>query len=730
MLAAGVVAQVNFGRISGVVSDSSGALVPGVQVHVRNEGTGVERVLVSTDGGSYIATNLPVGIYTVKVETAGFQPVTRTGLNLVADGRLTVDITLQPAGSSQTVDVVAAAGEAVNTVSGEIARVVTTDQVQDLALNGRNYLQLATLIPGSALLDEDQLAMTTSLSITQQSVNGSRGTSNNLSVDGSYNVDSGSNGSQINNVGIDFIREVNIKTSNFSAEYGRNSGAAINVITRGGGNQFHGGAFEFLRNDKLDARNFFAPQKGKLRFNDFGWSLGGPIIRNKLFFFGGEEWKKIRQDAAPRLATLPTRAERRGDFNGRTGTLNQPGTTTPIPNRSLAGAITPDGLAIAKVFDRMEQVAASYVDTPTGNNTVYQFASPFDWRQDLIRLDYAASERHSIYGRYIHDYFNLIDPFPVNGLPTVPINRVRPGTSYQLTHTWTARSNLINEARGAAAWSAQRRNYSTNTWQRETYGFGFPQIFNGGPLENGIPATSITGFTQFFGPFYLLLSPVTDISFTDNLTWIKGSHTLKTGVLLVRNRKSQNGRTDHTGNVTFNTAGNTLTTGNAFADALLGNYRTYTEANDDPVGYFRFTQIDAYVQDNWKVSRSLNLELGLRFQHGTPLYTTGNNVSNFDPRLYDPARAVVVTPAGLIAPGPGNPYNGLIRAGSGVPADQVGRVPGANSPAAQSVPTGAPRGLYPGEKPVRSALRIRLGAARQQDLHPRRTGRLLRSPGR
>jgi len=137
-------------------------------------GTGVERTLVSNEGGSYIATNLPVGIYTVKVETAGFQPVTRTGLNLVADGRLTVDVTLQPAGSSQTVDVVAAAGEAVNTVSGEIARVVTTEQVQNLALNGRNYLQLATLIPGSALLDEDQLAMTTSLNINQQSVNGSR----------------------------------------------------------------------------------------------------------------------------------------------------------------------------------------------------------------------------------------------------------------------------------------------------------------------------------------------------------------------------------------------------------------------------------------------------------------------------------------------------------------------------------------------------------------------------
>src|SRR5205814_9170270 len=138
-------------------------------------------------------------------------------------------------------------------------------------------------------------------------------------VDDGGNLDSGSHATQLNNVGIDFIREVNIKTSNVSAEYGRNSGAAINVTTKSGTNQVHGGAFEFLRNEDLDARNFFSPSKGKLRFNDYGWDVGGPILKNKLFFFGGQEWKKIRQDEAPLLATLPTRAERAGDFNGIAG---------------------------------------------------------------------------------------------------------------------------------------------------------------------------------------------------------------------------------------------------------------------------------------------------------------------------------------------------------------------------------------------------------------------------
>ena len=197
----------------------------GVQVHVLNEGTGIDRAALTNDSGSYVVTNLPVGMYTVKVEPTGFQAEAKTQLNLVGDGRLTVDFALRPGSTSQNVEVTAAVGEAVNLVSGELSRQINTEQVQNLALNGRNYLQLATLIPGSALLDEDQMATTSSLSTNTQSINGNRSISNNLMVDGAYNLDSGSLSSQQNNVGVDFIREVSIRTSNFSAEYGRNSGA-------------------------------------------------------------------------------------------------------------------------------------------------------------------------------------------------------------------------------------------------------------------------------------------------------------------------------------------------------------------------------------------------------------------------------------------------------------------------------------------------------------------------
>jgi len=692
-----VSAQTNFGRISGTITDVSGAVVPEVQVHVINEATGADRVAPTNETGTFVATSLPVGSYRVKIDQPGFQGEERTGLTLAADGKITVDVVLRPAGSTQTVDVVAAVAEAVNLVSGELARQVNSEQVQNLALNGRNYLQLSTLIPGSAVLDEDQMATTTSLNTATQAINGNRSISNTLLVDGSMNLDSGSNSSQLNNVGVDFIREVDIKTSNFSAEYGHNAGAAINVITKSGANNFHGGAFEFLRNEDFDARNFFSPTKGELRFNDFGWDAGGPIRKNKLFFFGGEEWKRIRQDESPLLATLPTTAERNGDFSAVSGNLYYPGTTTPIPNRNISSMIVPDGKALGNLYTKMQQLASSYTDTPTGNNTVYQFPNPFNWREDLVRLDYVINDKNTLTGRFLHDGYNLIDPHPLSGLPTVPINRVRPTPSYQIADTWTVSTTLINEARVTAVWSEQRRQLTSDTWERATYGFQYPQIFGTGPLANGIPSISVDGITSTPAPTFVKLSPTTDISLSDNVTWVRGSHTLKFGALVERNRKNQNGSAANTGAVVFSTSGNTMTTGNAVADALLGDYRTYSEANNDPVGFFRFTQLDGFAQDDWKVSRNFSIELGVRFQHGTPIYTVANNMANFVPSLYDPSQAVSLTPGGLIVANSGNRFNGLERVGSGVPADEVGRVPSATSADVLAVPTGAPRGFYPVE---------------------------------
>ena len=717
----GIQSQTIFGRISGTVTDKQGAVIPNTSITVTNTATNLVRTTTTNEGGFYTVTNLPPGNYTVMAELKGFKKELQADNVLVADARLTVNLTLEPGELSETVQVATTSGgETVNTTSGEVARVIDQRQVQDLALNGRNYMQLVTLIPGSVILDEDQLALTTSLSISQAAINGNRPNYNNLTVDGGFNMDSGSNNSQINNVGIDFIQEVKIQTSNFSSEYGRNSGAAVNIVSRGGGNAFHGGAFEFFRNNKLDARRFFAPVRANLRFNNFGWNFNGPIKKDKFFFFAGQEWKYIRQLSDATRRTLPTRAERAGDFSARSGTLNVPTGYTalnpatgavvpagqPIPGRNLANlrlngapaGITPDGAAIAAVYTAMEKLAAAYSDTATANNATFQQPNPFNYREDNVRLDYRFNDKHSVYGRYFHDHYDLIDPFGTfitSQLPTIPTNRLRPGTSAQISYTWLISPTLINEAKINASWNGQRIPPVGEFWKRATYGFTYPQLFSGGRFDNGIPDTTITNFASFNGPSGSLLSPTTDIAESDNLTIIHGKHSIKTGVLVVRNRKDQNGRSNYTGTLAFSTSGNTRTTGNAFADALLGNFRTYNEADNDPIGFFRFNQVETYVTDTWKVGRNLSLEFGARYYYFSPTYLQANNAANFDPSKYDPSQAVTMLANGNIdATKGGNRFNGLVRAGNGIPADQVGRVSVASNPILQAVPTGAPRGFY------------------------------------
>jgi carboxypeptidase family protein len=721
--------QTVVGRISGTVQDANGASVPNASVKVINIANNSERTVTSDENGFYTVTNLPVGTYTIEAEQKGYKKALVSGQNVTADARLTVDLRLEAGEVSETVEIVTAGGETVNTTSGEVARVIDKQQVQNLALNGRNYIQLLSLVPGVALTTDDQLELTTSLATNNQSINGNRGQTNNVTIDGGFNLQSGSNASQINNLGLDYIQEVKIQTSNFSAEYGRNSGAQVSLVTRSGGNDFHGSAFEFLRNDKLDARPFFAPVRPPLRFNNFGYSIGGPIFKDKLFFFGGQEWKYLRRLSAPQRRTVPTLAELNGDFSFRLrgadgivgtnddGLLKDPNSALPCTAANRAGCfggtnvalrniipqdrITVDGRAIANVYRTAIGLATVFTNSPVGNNVTFQQPNPLDYREDLLRIDYRINSKHSLYGRYIHDKNELIDPFGTfinTQLPTIPSSRLRPGTSIQISHTWMISPTFINEAKATGAWVAQRIPPFGDLWKRETYGFQFQQLFTGGGrFENSIPDTTINGFASFFGSARSLLSPTTDINGSDTITLVRGNHTFKTGISVTRNRIDQNARTTYAGQVDFNTGGNTRTSNNSFADALLGNFRTYSEQALDPMGFFRFTQTEAFAADSWKVNRKLSLELGLRYQFGMPIYTQANNLANFDPSLYDPKQAVTILSNGNIdTTKGGNRYNGLVRAGNGVPPEELGRVPGGDSPTVLAVPTGAPRGLYEG----------------------------------
>jgi hypothetical protein len=707
LLAGPAGAQTTTGQISGTVRDSQGGVLPGVTVTVTNVGTGIARTEVTGPTGTYTVTNLPVGNYTVSVELEGFRRAERSGFALIADGRITADFTLGVGGLTEAIEVTAVRGETVNRTSGEIARVIDGAQIQGLALSGRNYLELASLIPGAVQLDDDQMAITTGLGTGGTVINGNRGNSNNLTVDGGFNLDSGSNGSMVNNVGIDFIEQVAIQTSNFAADKGRNSGASINVVTKSGTNRFSGSLFETFRNDSLDSANYFSPRdpngnpiKAKLKFNDYGGALGGPIVRNKLFFFGGVEFKSLDRQESPQRRTLPTLAELNGDFSARSVVLRDPLTGQPFPGNIIPqDRITADGRAISNVFQAMIGRAAEYSSTPTANNATYQLDFPFDWRQEILRLDYRASDAHSLYFRYLHDDYDLIEPrgtFINAPLPTISTNRIRPGFGYQLSHSWIMSDNLVHEVKLNVSGNGQRIPPYGDAWRRDTYGFQFPQVFSGGRYVEGIPNVTFSGtgnVANLIGPSQSLLSPTTDIAAQNTLTWVRGAHTLRSGFLITRNRKDQNGRFNYTGVANFNPSGNPNSTGWAFADALLGNFRSYSEGADDPIGFFRFTQPSAFVSDNWRVTPNLSLEMGLRWEWQQPIYTQGNNISNFVPALYDPATAVRLNRNGSLIPNSGNQFSGLIRAGNDIPADQRNRVT-IDEAAAALIPTGAPRGLY------------------------------------
>ncbi len=690
-------AQTSVGRISGSVTDQSGASVAGAKVTVTSTETQSVRTAQTDSSGFYAITSLPIGHYTASVISAGFQKQEQKDLNVVPDGHLTADFKLQVGDVTQSVEVVAAAAEQIGTDSGEMSKTIDQKEVSNLALNGGNYIELLTLVPGTVVTNPDQFSVTTSLAATNQNINGNRSDTQNLTVDGAFNLVAGSNGSLMNNVNSTFIQEVKVQTSNFSAEYGRNSGVAFNVMTKSGTDQYHGGLFEIFRNDKMDARNFFSVNKTQLRYNDFGGSVGGPIKKDKLFFFFGQEVKRLRQTQSPTRVTVPDTNYLNGIF---AVAIHEPGGTTPYPNNIIpANLITPDGKAIANVYKLMSQQASFFNDAEVSNNVILQPSNPLNFRETLFRMDYHINSQHSLYGRWIGDGNSLVDPFGTfssSGLPTTPTLRNRPGQSYLIGETWLPTPTIVNEFHANASWASQHIPPYGNTWERSTYGFQFKPLYQGNdPWDaNGIPDVAVNGFANFKGPAFSLFSPSTDIQVSDTATYVHGQHVFKAGFALIRDRVDQNGRSAATGNVTFQTSGNTNSTGNAVADMLLGNFYNFNEASSDPVGFFRFWQPGAFVQDSWKATRRLSFEIGLRWENMGPIYTQANNMMNFVPALFNPAKSVQINSAGTLVAGVGNPYNGLVMAGSGTPQDQQARVPGSTTPFFQSFPNGAPRGFY------------------------------------
>lgn len=701
--------------IVGNVTDTSGAVIPGAKVTVSNPEKGFKRELVSNAAGAYTASSIPIGNYVVTAEAAGFEKLMRSEITLTVGQIQRVDLQLAVGQVSQEVTVTGNVPH-VQTETSALSDVVTGTQIQNLELNGRNFVALYALVPGAVTDNTFDPTQTGINNFAFVSFNGNRMEYQNIEIDGSLNSDEGSGGVSIETEpSIDSIAEFRISTSNYGADQGRHAGAQIEVATKSGTKDFHGDAYEYVRNDVFDANNWFqnrqiAPPGGNapktpLKWNDYGYTLGGPVYipnhyntdKSKTFFFWSEEWRRYRQGSTL-SANVPTARMRNGDFSE---------CDSASPNFN---AIAASGCVVPSVngvnYDTVQQMpgfnqqaftnATDLLNglVPLPNNGVDGWITsptiPTNWREEQLRVDQNISDKTTVFVRYTQDAWNqTVIPSLWTGATfdtiTTPFDGPSKNAVLHVTHSF--KPNLMNEfVMGynvdhiALANQVGPDSVSHNI--NRPSDFVMNHLFaanNSNPL---LPAISVGGGTPF-GFFedagnhpWFNSNPI--ITWKDNVAWTHGAHTMKVGFYLQKYRKNEQYGTDTQGILTFNASG-PLTSGNALADMFLGAINQYQEgtqtvnglaAGGYPKGHWRSTDFEPYFQDDWKVSRKLTLNLGVRYYYFLPIHDVSQPQtvdSGFLPNLYNPANEAQLDINGNIIPGSGHDYttfgNGLVSCG-------------------------------------------------------------------
>jgi outer membrane receptor protein involved in Fe transport len=700
-LSAVAFAQETTGTVTGNVVDQNGAAVSGAQVTLTDPTRGFSQSYQTSDDGTFTATSLPASTYTLSVEMAGFKKHVQDKFVLNVNDRSTLNIVLEPGQVSEVVNV---ASETTLIQDSPTQRgLISGDQIRELPLNTRNFVQLALLSAGVSSSNPSQIG-SGALSVVQLSINGGRTSSINWLVDGARNVDTGSNLTLLTTPSIDAIQEFTVLTSNYAPEFGRNGGGVINVVTRSGSNDFHGTLYEFLRNDALNARPPFqtVPLAGintasgeprfeaPLRYNDYGFTIGGPIYfprfgeggpvvyngRNKSFFFFSQEWKKTRT-VNTAVGTVPTLLERSGSFAGN---VIDPLTGVAFPvvgGRSIipVSRFDPNAVAILQFIPPPNEV------TP-GSTNLNRFRRAVglssDISQSIVRLDHNFSSAWSIYGRYIHETFArndpggnpFLDPFARDATagtlyPFVAAqNTVTPGKNFVVTLKTILSPTMINEASFDYAYNAIVTTFAGTGLRANAPGFTSPELFPS-TLQGALPSITFTGTTANFS----FVSPQSidnpSYTFRDTLTIAKGRHTIKLGGFFSREAKNENAGNALHGSYAFGAGSRS---GNQLADFFLGTPTTYIEDQNEVKVQLRYNTLEFFGQDSWKITPRLTLDYGARYS----LYSNPIEVSNFltafRPDFYDPARAVRVDPvSGNVITGSGDRFNGIIFAGANSP---------------------------------------------------------------
>jgi len=630
-------------QIQGTVQDPSGAGIPGAEVKVTQTETGATRAATTGADGGYVLQNLPTGPYRMEINKAGFSKYVQTGIVLQVAVNPTIDVALKVGAVSEEVQVEANATQ-VETQATGVGQVIENARIVELPLNGRNSTDLVQLSAGSVFVSPP----------TSRSFGGASG-GQAIAVAGgqyfatSYFLDGANHNNPYDNLNLplpfpDALQEFKVETSALTAQNGVHSGAAVNAVTKGGTNDFHGDLFYFIRNGDLNARNFFAATRDQLKRNQYGGTIGGPIKKDKFFFFFGYQGTKTRSSVQAAPAFVPTTAMLAGDFSGCSsiGAIKNPVTGAVIPNKNLAGFLSPAALKIAAKLPKPQDSCGTYNYATPLNQDEYQLVS---------RVDYQLSSKQTLFGRYMATALTQAIPFsvtPDNILVTVTGGRDNLAQSATFGDTYVLNASMVNSFRAALNRTAIRRSNSPDFGPQDV-GINAYSYTPDNFLLSVTGAFSIGGGTESNSSFH-----TTTYQLNDDFNIVHGAHQIAFGVAGAKWPSESLANVRSPGIYSFGSAA----TGYALADFLTGRLNQLDQAAPNNL-FMKQWYLGAYAQDTWKVSSRLTANLGVRWEPWFPPSVTNNAIYNFDINRFNQGLTSTIystAPPGFQYPGdPGFP---------------------------------------------------------------------------
>lgn len=633
LLAGSLFAQTPTATLVGRVEDASRAGVPGAAIRVVHGATSIARSARSASDGSFVVSNLPPGAYEITIEKEGFRRLKETGLELAVDQTARLDVRLEIGSVSDSIQV-AAEVPLLNTENASRGDVITSRELSEMPLNGRNFEDLVFMVAGVGPSEQGFKG-------SAASMNGGRAESGNVMVDGFNDQNPRDAGAQARPP-LDSMREFKVQTSGYSAEYGRLAGGVMNMVLKSGGNELHGGLFEYLRNDIFDARNFFDTRKSKLRRNQFGATFTGPITvprlyrgRDRTFFLAS--WESYRQiEGTNDFGIVPAELERQGDFSrsvdvsGRPVLLKDPLASGNCTAASAAACFPGNRMPASRINPIAAKLLPYYLlpNRPGPNNFAANANNGNNWDNFLFKADHNASAKDTVTFRALKRWEDTLDPFSGSSLGTFGANTNTVQLLLGLAHTHIFTASLINEF---------RIGYTRSTRKQQGVHAGHDYNADLGitgttkePEMVGFPRITVTDLVPLGDSVSSpILSTVNNFQYNDTLTWTRGHHTLKVGGDILRTQYFQPTNSNFRGTFAFRNVWSNV----SFGDFLLGMLNSSSRKIGTVTNYLLVTNAGFFVQDDWKIRPNLTVNLGVRYEIIAPPSEKYGQLTNYLPRL-------------------------------------------------------------------------------------------------